>query len=227
MKKLFALSALAVLGVVSYLVLAANVPCHLLNTQTCNGTPGNDVITYISGSGFQTKATTINGQAGNDRILIDFRLTATLTINGDEGNDTILDSDSGNTLRGGDGNDRIFGNGGADKIDGGPGNDLIDGGPGTDTGITDAWVSGGGGNDTFILRRGHAGGGTENIRCTTNRMDRGVIRLVGFSRQDLLLQGLQPGLLPSNTVFEIRDGTTGKFNIDTGQGRCMLAVSAP
>jgi Ca2+-binding RTX toxin-like protein len=221
MKKLFALSALAVLGVVSYLVLAANVPCHLLNTQTCNGTPGNDVITYISG--FQTKATTINGQAGNDRILIDFRLrlTARLTINGDEGNDTILDSDSGNTLRGGDGNDRIFGNGGDDYIDGGPGNDLIDGGPGRDT------ISGGGGNDTFILRRGHAGGGTENIRCTTNRMDRGVIRLVGFSRQDLLLQGLQPGLLPSNTVFEIRDGTAGKFNIDTGQGRCMLAVSAP
>jgi Ca2+-binding RTX toxin-like protein len=221
MKKLFALSALAVLGVVSYLVLAANVPCHLLNTQTCNGTPGNDVITYISG--FQTTATniTINGQAGNDRILIDFRLTTRLTINGDEGNDTILDSDNGNILWGGDGNDRIFGNGGDDYIDGGPGNDLIDGGPGKDT------ISGGGGNDTFILRRGHAGGGTENIRCTTNRMDRGVIRLVGFSRQDLLLQGLQPGLLPSNTVFEIRDGTTGKFNIDTGQGRCMLAVSAP
>jgi Ca2+-binding RTX toxin-like protein len=220
MKRLFALSALAVLGVVSYLVLAANVPCHLLNTQTCNGTPGNDVITYISG--FQTTATTINGQAGNDRILIDFRLTATLTINGDEGNDTILDSDSGNTLRGGDGNDRIFGNGGDDYIDGGPGNDLIDGGPGRDT------ISGGGGNDTFILRRGDAGDETQNIViCTTTRMDRGVIRLVGFSRQDLLLQGLQPGLLPSNTVFEIRDGTTGKFNIYTGQGRCMLAVSAP
>jgi Ca2+-binding RTX toxin-like protein len=220
MKKLFALSALAVLGVVSYLVLAANVPCHLLNTQICNGTPGNDVITYISG--FQTPAIgIINGQAGNDRILIDFRLTATLTINGDEGNDTILDSDSGNSLWGGDGNDRIFGNGGDDYIDGGPGNDLIDGGPGKDT------IIGGGGNDTFILRRGHAGGGTENIRCTTNRMDRGVIRLVGFSRQDLLLQGLQPGLLPSNTVFEIRDGTTGKFNIYTGQGRCMLTVSAP
>jgi Ca2+-binding RTX toxin-like protein len=225
MKRLFALSALAVLGVVSYLVLAANVPCHLLNTQICNGTPGNDVITYISG--FQTPGIgIINGKAGNDRILIDFRLTTRLTINGDEGNDTILDSDSdsgnGNSLWGGDGNDRIFGNGGDDYIDGGPGNDLIDGGPGKDT------IIGGGGNDTFILRRGHAGGGTENIRCTTDRMDRGVIRLVGFSRQDLLLQGLQPGLLPSNnTVFEIRDGTTGKFNIDTGQGRCMLAVSAP
>jgi len=224
MKRLFALSALAVLGVVSYLVLAANVPCHLLNTQTCNGTPGNDVITYISG--FQTTATTINGQAGNDRILIDFRLTTTLTINGDEGNDTILDSDKGNSLQGGAGNDRIFGNGGADKIDGGPGNDLIDGGTGTDTGITDAWVSGGGGNDTFILRRDHAGGGTENIRCTTTGTDRSVIRLVGFSRQDLLLQGLQPGLLRSNTVLEIRDGTAGKFNIDTGPGRCMLALSA-
>jgi Ca2+-binding RTX toxin-like protein len=222
MKRLFALSALAVLGVVSYLVLAANVPCHLLDTLICDGTPGNDVITYISG--FKKTAIIINGKAGNDRILIDFRLRLTtgLTINGDEGNDTILDSDSGNSLWGGDGNDRIFGNGGDDYIDGGPGNDLIDGGPGKDT------IIGGGGNDTFILRRGDAGDETQNIViCTTTRMDRGVIRLVGFSRQDLLLQGLQPGLLPSNTVFEIRDGTTGKFNINTGQGRCMLAVSAP
>jgi hypothetical protein len=112
--------------------------------------------------------------------------------------------------------------GGDDYIDGGPGNDLIDGGPWKK--IRSAAVE-----ETIrsSLGEAHAGGGTENIRCTTNRMDRGVIRLVGFSRQDLLLQGLQPGLLPSNTVFEIRDGTTGKFNIDTGQGRCMLAVSAP
>jgi Ca2+-binding RTX toxin-like protein len=224
MKRLFALSALAVLGVVSYLVLAANVPCHLLDTPICDGTPGNDVITYISG--FQTPDIgIINGQAGNDRILIDFRLTTRLTINGDEGNDTILDSDSNsgnvNYLWGGDGNDRIFGNGGDDYIDGGPGNDLIDGGPGIDT------IRGGGGNDTFILRRGDADDDTQNIViCTTTRMDRGVIRLVGFSRQDLLLQGLQPGLLPSDTFLVIRD-TTGRFNIQTGQGRCMLAVSAP
>lgn len=217
-------SALAVLGIVSYLVLAANVPCHLLDTTDCNGTPRSDVITYLSG--FETRATTINGQAGNDRILIDFRLTTTLAINGDEGNDIVFDSDVGDTLRGGAGNDRIFGNGGADKIDGGGGNDLIDGGPGTDTGITDAWVSGGGGNDTFILRRGDAGG-TERIKCTTTSLDRSVIRLVGFSRQDLLLQGLRVGVLSPNTILEVRDGTTaGKFSIDTGPGRCLLALGA-
>ncbi len=214
--------ALAVLGVVSYVVLAANVACHQLTTTTCDGTPRNDLITYLYG--FNTSANTINGKAGNDRILIDFRLTTNLTIKGDEGNDFIFDSDAANTLEGGAGNDQIFGNGGADKIDGGRGNDLIDGGPGIDTGLATAWVSGGGGNDTFILRRGDADG-REKIKCTTNGTDRSVIRLVSFSRQDLSVQGLRPGVLPSNMVFEIRDGTTeGRFEIDTGPGTCVLTA---
>ncbi|MEM2001823.1 MAG: hypothetical protein QXT77_04145 [Candidatus Methanomethylicaceae archaeon] len=224
--KLLGLSTLVTLGIVSYIVLAANVPCHLApsTTTTCNGTPGNDVITYLSG--FNTNVNTVNGGAGNDRILIDFRLTQTLTINGDEGNDFIGDSEAANTLNGGPGNDRIFGNGGADRIDGGPGNDLIDGGTGTDTGTgTGNPVSGGGGNDTFILRRGDAGGGTENIACTMNETDRGVLRLIGFSRQDLVVQGLRPGMLPQKSTVEIRDGTTsGKFSINTGPGTCVLTT---
>lgn len=213
------LSMLIVLGAVGYIVLAANVPCHLLpsGTTVCNGTPGNDFITYLSG--FNTNVNTINGGAGNDRILIDFRLTTTLTIKGEVGNDFIVDSEAANTLQGDSGNDRIFGNGGADKIDGGPGNDLIDGGAGTDTGI-----SGGGGNDTFILRRGDAEG-TEKIECTKEATDRSILRLVGFSRQDLAVQSLSPGVLPRNSTIEIRDGTTsGKFEISTGPGTCLLTA---
>lgn len=230
--KLLGLSTLVILGIVSYIVLAANVPCHLVPSKTtgttgtteCNGTSGNDVITYLWG--FNTKATTINGGAGNDRILIDFRLGKALTINGDDGNDFIVDSEAGSILNGGSGNDRIFGNGGADKINGGPGNDLIDGGAGTDKGVdTSDQVSGGGGNDTFILRKGDAGG-TEKIVCTVGATDRSVLRLVGFSKQDLAVQGLRPGILPRYSTVEIReDGTTSrKFEVSTGPGTCLLTT---
>jgi hypothetical protein len=229
--KVLQFSAFVAFGVVSYMVLAANVPCHLVPSgTTCNGTPGNDLITYLSG--FNTNATTIiNGLAGNDRIIIDLRLTTTLTINGGDGNDLIIDSEADNTLSGGSGNDHLVGNGGADKIDGGPGNDIIDGGPGTDTGAgtgtgTDNPVSGGGGNDTFILRRGDAGGKTEKIRCTMNATDRSIIRLIGFSALDLSAQGLRPGRLPTDATFEIRDGGTAseKFEISTGPGICFLTT---
>lgn len=228
--KVLQFSAFVAFGVVSYMVLAANVPCHLVTSgATCNGTDGNDLIKYLSG--FNTNATTINGLAGNDRIIIDLRLTTKLTIDGGDGNDLIIDSEADNTLRGGSGNDHLVGNGGADKIDGGPGNDIIDGGPGIDTGAgtgtgTDNPVSGGGGNDTFILRRGDAGGGTERIRCTMNATDRSIIRLIGFSALDLSAQGLRPGRLPTNATFEIRDGGTAseKFEISTGPGMCFLTT---
>lgn len=216
-KQLLVLSVLTMLGVVGFIALADNIACHLLPTTitACRGTPRNDVITYISG--FNTQATTIAGGAGNDRISIDSRLTTPLTINGDEGNDTIFDNDAANTLKGGPGNDRIFGNGGDDNIDGGPGNDLIDGGPAKDQ------VSGGGGNDAFILRRGDAGGKTEKIKCTSDGRDRSVLRLVGFSKVDLSVQGLRRGALPRKTLIEIQDGHPGKFEIDTGPGICLLA----
>ncbi len=221
-KQLLVLSVLTMLGVVGFIALADNIACHLLPTdvKTCQGTPRNDVITYISG--FNTQATTIAGGAGNDRISIDFRLTKVLTmIDGEEDNDTIFDSSAANPLRGGPGNDRIFGNEGNDNIDGGPGNDLINGGVSSISG-PNGQVSGGGGNDAFILKRGDAGGGTEKIMCTIDGRDRSVLRLVGFSKVDLSGQGLRRGALPPNTRIEIRDGT-GKFEIDTGQGICLLA----
>lgn len=218
------LLALAVLGVVSYLVLADNVPCHLLSkdTKTCDGTTGNDVITLLSGDvAIATKIDTINGGAGNDRITVDYRYKQKLTINGGDGHDTIFDSNQNGTLNGEGGNDRIYGNGGDDTINGGPGNDLLVGGRGKDT------LIGGGGNDLFVLGRGDAEGKIEEITCTANDSDRSLIRLVGFSTQDLLVQGLRPGLLPrGEDPITISDGTDkGQFKITPGPGRCMLIAS--
>jgi Ca2+-binding RTX toxin-like protein len=222
MKKLFALSALAVLGVVSYLMLADDIPCHLLpkDSKTCAGTSRSDNITLLAGDvALATKIDTINGDAGNDRITVDYRYGQKLTINGGEGKDSIFSGNQNDTLNGDAGNDRIYGNGGNDTINGGEGNDLIVGGRGQDT------LIGGGGNDTFILRREDAEGKVENITCTQNASDRGVIRLIGFSKHDLSVQGLRQGPLPQSQIVTISDGTSkGQFEIQTGPGRCLIVL---
>jgi Ca2+-binding RTX toxin-like protein len=221
-KQLLVCSALAVLGIVGYLVWADDIPCHLLpkDTKACNGTPSSDVITLLAGDiALATKIDTINGDAGDDRITVDYRYGQKLTINGGEGNDYIFSGNLNDTLNGDAGNDRIYGNGGNDTINGGAGNDLIVGGRGQDT------LIGGGGNDTFILRREDAEGKVEKITCTQNASDRSVIRLIGFSKHDLLVQGLRQGPLPQNQTVTISDGTAkGQFEIQTGPGRCLIIL---
>lgn len=222
-KQFFVFSALAALGILSYLVWAEDIPCHLLpkDTETCDGTPSSDVITLLSGDiALATKIKTINGGAGNDRIIVDYRYGQKLTINGGEGNDYIFSGNQNDTLNGDAGNDRIYGNGGNDMINGGAGNDLIVGGRGQDT------LIGGGGNDTFILRREDAEGKLEKITCTQDASDRSVIRLIGFSKHDLAVQGLRQGPLPKNQTITISDGTTkGQFEIQTGPGLCVIALN--
>lgn len=221
-KQLFVFSALAVLGIFGYLVLADNIPCHLLprDTRICNGTPSSDVITLLAGDvALATRIDTINGGAGNDRITVDYRYGQRLTINGGEGNDYIFSGNQNDTLNGDAGNDRLYGNGGNDTINGGEGNDLIVGGRGQDT------LIGGGGNDAFILRREDADGRREVITCTTNAFDRSLIRLIGFSRHDLSVQGLRQGPLPRSQTITISDGTArGQFEIQTGPGLCVLVL---
>ncbi|MCX8103688.1 MAG: hypothetical protein N3E42_04545 [Candidatus Bipolaricaulota bacterium] len=222
-KQLLICAALAMLGMLGYLVWADNIPCHLLpkDTKICNGTSGSDVITLLAGDvALATKIDTINGDAGNDRVTVDYRYNQKLTINGGEGNDYIFSGNKDDTLNGDAGNDRLYGNGGNDTINGGDGNDLLVGGRGQDT------LTGGGGNDTFILRREDAEGKKETITCTTDASDRSLIRLLGFSRQDLSVQGLRQGPLPKDQKITISDGTSkGQFEIDTGPGLCVIMLS--
>ncbi len=245
--------ALVVVGIVSYLVLAADIVC---SSGSCDGTPGNDRILVTGG------VTSVDAKGGNDRVTVASTITKDITINGGikggDGNDIIFDAagastlngDAGNdiihgngandTINGGAGNDRIFGGQGNDIIDGGPGNDIIDPGPGQDgtaapTSFTNPanTTTGGGGNDIFILRRGESGG-TEYILCTTgNPSDRGLVKLIGYSRDDpaLPLQQLNRPLTDTNptstptTYTEIPDGAN-KFLIYHGRGRCKIIVSS-
>lgn len=114
-------------------------------------------------------SSSINGNKGNDTIVVDLDGQATgFTIFGGQGSDTIIFSDDGgdnqdvvisgdlgndnidatgangsNTLIGGDGNDTIFGGDGDDTITGDAGDDILLGGDGDDT------IVGGNGNDVL------------------------------------------------------------------------------
>ncbi|MGH6714535.1 MAG: calcium-binding protein [Bradyrhizobium sp.] len=119
----------------------------------------------------------INGQGGNDTIILDG--SSADTVYGGSGNDTIDGGAGNDTLSGQGGSDTIYGSGGADTIRGGSGNDYLAGdndavdfslhgadtmygGSGADTlyggGKADI-MSGGTGNDTFVY---FVGLGTQN-----------------------------------------------------------------
>jgi hypothetical protein len=189
---------------------------------TIRGEDGNDVIFDGGGNG------NLEGGDGNDRIDGD---GGTDTIRGGGGNDQLNGGIGDDTINGEDGNDRILGGPDADTINGGPGNDIIDPGPGTD-GSSSNPITGGGGNDVYIFRRGETGNGTEHIRCTTNSADRSIVRLVGFSRDDLALPSLPARLqrdpTPSDYTdiyTDIRDGA-GTFRIYHGPGDCLVVLSS-
>ena len=83
----------------------------------------------------QLESTNFHLGAGNDTLVVDSNVTASVHADGGSGNDTLIGGSGNDHLSGGSGNDAIFGRGGNDVIDGGKGND---------------WLSGGNGNDVLI-----------------------------------------------------------------------------
>jgi Ca2+-binding RTX toxin-like protein len=166
------LVALAVLGVVSYTVLALKFTCPSAGTSSttitlCQGTEKSDIILFASGISAST-ITTIDGKGGSDRIILDSRAstgTATLSIgsnpqvNGGDGNDSITVDSRVTTniqINGGAGNDVIYDGGGGTStlpLRGDAGNDLIRGNGGNDM------IEGGDGNDFLV-----GGAGTDTIK---------------------------------------------------------------
>jgi Ca2+-binding RTX toxin-like protein len=111
------------------------------NSETLNGTVGNDAIYGFAGDDV------LNGKAGNDRL---FGGQGDDVLSGDEGND-ILDGGTGDDLLlGSSGNDQLFGRGGNDVLDGGIGNDQLFGEAGDDILLSST------GNDTL-----NGGAGTD------------------------------------------------------------------
>jgi Ca2+-binding RTX toxin-like protein len=86
--------------------------------------------------GFNDRADTIDGGAGND------------TISGRNGDDVLIGGDGADSLSGENGNDTLLGGLGNDSLNGGAGHDVLEGGAGND------WMRGFGGNDIVRFGRG-------------------------------------------------------------------------
>jgi hypothetical protein len=193
MKRLFALSALAVLGVVSYLVLAATITC---TATPCNGTETSDQITDV-----HSGATTINALGGNDRITVD---------------------NGGNIVNGGPGNDIIFGGTGADTLLGQEGNDQIFGGAGNDVGVEGCSDADELGNDRIWADAGNDGTDTKPI-CGGAGNDEiyggeGDDVLIGNAGNDRLFGGPGVDRLRGGMGNDILDAGPGKDTLIEGGG---------
>jgi Ca2+-binding RTX toxin-like protein len=115
----------------------------------------------------QLEATNFNLGAGNDKLVVDSNVTASVHANGGSGNDLMIGGGGNDHLSGGSGNDAIYGRGGNDDISGGSGNDWLSGGNGNDVirggsgndvqfgGNGNDWLSGGSGNDLQFGGNGH------------------------------------------------------------------------
>jgi uncharacterized secreted protein with C-terminal beta-propeller domain len=132
-----------------------------LNTVVINAGAGNDRVQLLSVHRSFGAAITINGEDGNDRVVIASAVPVGLQINsgdgadsviGGSGNDTIDGGAGDDSIIGGRGNDVLIGRDGADTIFGQEGNDSLSGGAGNDRlngGNNDDVLLGGDGNDNL------------------------------------------------------------------------------
>lgn len=163
-----------------------NIMCQINSSNgpfqpnnTVHGTSGDDYVHISKASGLAgllgLYAVNVNGNvqfmtkqqlentnfdlgAGNDVLLVDSNVKASVTAHGGSGNDVLIGGSGNDKLYGGSGSDVIAGRGGDDCINGGTGNDYLIGGSGNDRirgGNGNDYISGGHGNDVLSGGRGH------------------------------------------------------------------------
>jgi hypothetical protein len=127
---------------------AANINMFGDRVFTINGSNQADTIrdfTHIT-----TGINMINGNAGDDRILVDNGLVTTY-VNGGSGNDTIVGG-ANDQLSGGDGRDNLLALFGSAYLSGGAGDDLlVNSYLGASSNVSFTNMVGGTGNDRFLL----------------------------------------------------------------------------
>jgi uncharacterized repeat protein (TIGR01451 family) len=114
-------STTTVVGTAAELCARAGAINGTNQSDTLNGTPGNDIICGGNGSD------TINGRGGNDVI---FGQNGKDVLNGDEGNDSIVGGNGKDNITGGPGVDALRGGNGPDTLnaqDGAPGDSVVGG----------------------------------------------------------------------------------------------------
>jgi Ca2+-binding RTX toxin-like protein len=97
---------------------------------------------------YQLEHTDFQLGAGNDTLIVDPNVDASITAHGGSGDDTLKGGNGNSYLDGGSGDDWIWGRAGNDTLIGGNGDDHLDGGEGNDT------LDGGSGNDWLYGKAG-------------------------------------------------------------------------
>ncbi len=185
--------------------------------------PRADVINGTSAGEFiygkTTRAETINGGGGSDRLFTLSKITdGDSTLNGDAGNDFLFGADgvdvlnggaAQDVLRGGEGKDRLDGGSGNDQLFGDGGNDNLNGGEGADTirgGTGEDFAQGGDGVD-FIFGED----GSDELHG-----DAGDDRLTGGEGVDLLYGGADNDRLIGENGTDYLYGEDGNDTIYGG-----------
>ncbi len=216
------------------------------NPIYATATDGNDEI-YITAGENNGLIVTINGQEtkydasvlsrlvidggkGDDRIIVDEKVTTGLRLTGGEGNDYIIGGSGGdvifdnygsNTINGAAGNDVIIAHGvdlkdgKGNRIEGGAGDDYLEGGNGSDH------MSGGDGYDVIYGLGGddeiHGGAGNDYLDGgegnDTIYGDEGNDNLIGGKGDDILRGGAGNDLLIGASGSDDIDGEGGSNRI--------------
>lgn len=150
--------------------MAPSPSCPRPQVQVVNGTDGSDVVHISRAQGLagclglyevnvngqsqlmtrqQLEHTQFNLGAGNDLLVVDPNVKASVHADGGKGHDLMTGGGGNDVLTGGKGRDLILGGGGHDTISGGKGRDLLIGGHGHDL------IGGGRGRDLLIGGEGH------------------------------------------------------------------------
>lgn len=170
----------------------ANPGSHSLAEIVVNGKGGNDTIVGRSMASSLRGRVTVNGDDGNDWVLMNRDVLAAVKLNGGDGRDTLKGSVGSDTIDGGagddvlngsarhdflygrNGNDVLIGEFGDDYLNGGNGNDTVDGGEGADAirgSLGNDRINGGNGANVI---QGDEGNDTLTGGRNNDRLDGGV-----------------------------------------------------
>jgi Ca2+-binding RTX toxin-like protein len=216
---------------------------QLESCTTLLGTPGDDVLQGNLGNGINDS---IDGGAGNDRLLIDYigNNSVVMSYSTSTGNGFIkagLETDTFSSIESfsiysGSGNDSLLGGTGNDSIDGGIGNDTLNAGNGNNTlsgrdgndritsGTGDDSIDGGNGNDQLSAGNGNntlsGGDGNDNLTSGT-----GNDSIDGGNGNDQLSAGNGNNTLSGGDGNDNLTSGTGNDSIDGGNGNDRLQSS--
>jgi len=177
------------------------------------GSGGNDTIQVLKGSGSSvqvklntvslgtftpTGAIIVDGQTGNDTIVVQSTISQASVLYGGMGNDSLQSGNGNSILLGGDGDD---------TLQSGNGRDILIGGPGRDT------LTAGNGEDILIAGSSYDARTPANLQALLCAIQREWLRTdIGYQARINHLTGATPGGLngtnylkgaaPGQTVFD-------------------------